>query len=46
MLSLQGEVGRLLRTYINKSSGKWNKVTGGLAVLFLWAKITSPFILS
>ncbi len=44
MLSLQDEVGRLLRTYINNSSGKWSKVPGGMAVLLLWAKITSPFI--
>jgi four helix bundle protein len=44
MLSLQDEVGRLLRTYINNSSGKWSKFPGGMAVLLLWAKFTTPFI--
>jgi four helix bundle protein len=45
MLQLQDETSRLLRTYIKIKAGKLGKLPGGLALLFLWAKITTPFLL-
>ncbi|MBX2979443.1 MAG: four helix bundle protein [Flavobacteriales bacterium] len=41
MLSLQDEVSRLLRTYIKKKSGKWDKLPGGLVLLGIWVKLST-----
>lgn len=45
MLQLQDETSRLIRSYIKNKSGKLGKLPGGLALLFLWVKITSPFLI-
>lgn len=44
MLQIQDETSRLIRSYINNKSGKLGKLPGGLALLLLWAKITTPFL--
>ncbi|MDX9751049.1 MAG: four helix bundle protein [Flavobacteriales bacterium] len=42
MLSLQDEVGRLLRTYIKNKTGKWGKMPGLVPLMLFWAKLTLP----
>ena len=41
MLALQDEVSRLLRTYIKKKAGKWDKLPGGLVLLGIWVKLST-----
>ena len=45
MLSLQDEVGRLIRTYINHKSKGWGKIPGAMALLGLWFNLTTPWFL-
>jgi len=44
MVSLNDEVSRLIRTYIDTRSKAWSKFPGGRAVLMLWLSATVPFM--
>lgn len=41
MLSLQDEVSRLIRTYIDGKSKSWTRLPGGRTLLFLWLSATT-----
>lgn len=41
MLSLTDEIGRLLRTYIDRKTPKWGKLPGGRTILFMWLSFTT-----
>ena len=44
MVSLQDEVGRLIRTYIDGQLTGWTKLPGGKTMLFLWLSATTMFL--
>jgi len=44
MRSLQTEVSKLLKAYIASTAGPVGKLPGGSALMFLWAKLTIPFM--
>ncbi len=44
MLSLQDEVSRLIRTYIDANSKGWTRLPGGKTMLFLWLSATTLFL--
>lgn len=41
MMSLQDEVGRLIRTYIDGKSKRWTRLPGGKTLLFLWLSVST-----
>ena len=41
MLGLQDEVGRLLRSYIDKKTNRWSGIPGSRTMLYLWMAATT-----
>jgi four helix bundle protein len=44
MRSLQTEVSKLLKAYIANTAGPVGKFPGGMALIFIWLKLSTPFV--
>jgi four helix bundle protein len=44
MRTLQSEVSKLLKAYITNTAGPVGRFPGGMALIFIWMKLSTPFV--